>query len=163
MAEEESETGPVDTALSMVRELRESVDIFTPTIFWQPASTVMAVADIPSPTDDFSQNLNIAFEGLRKYVGVPVWFAVVLDAYARDGESPEEEKPAPGELEAAFNNGAPDVVEQMVSIFFTPEDRDLVMIRQIYRHTPVDGWEWNAPEVVSTPDDAVCQAVQQFG
>ena len=33
---------------------------------------------------------------------------------------------------------------------------------QVYRNTPVDGWEWDSPQIVESPGDAVTTAVRMF-
>ena len=151
---------PVEELLLVARMLREDNDIFAPMIIWQPvAGGERVVAHLTSITGDTKQDLDEAFKQLRDVTGAPEWFAVTLDSYARDGDPDELEASS---LEEAFLQGDMKVVEQMVTIFMTPGTGELVMIRQIYRNTPVDGWEWNEPQVVDSPGDAVTTAVRLF-
>jgi len=149
---------PVEDLLKVVRLLREDQDVFAPMITWQPKAGEPIVAHLTSLTGDTKTDLDQAFQQLRDMTGAPEWFAVTLDSYARDG-APEDLE---GTLEEAFLAGDMQVIEQMVTIFMTPGTGELVMVRQVYRNTPVDGWEWDSPQIVESPGDAVTTAVRLF-
>ena len=151
--------GPVEELLMVARMLREGQDVFAPMITWQPAAGEPLVAHLTSLTGDTKADLDQAFGQLRDMTGAPEWFAVTLDSYARDG-SPDDFEAA--SLEEAFLAGDMKVIEQVVTIFMTPDTGELIMIRQIYRHTPVDGWEWETPQIVESSGDAVTTAVRMF-
>lgn len=156
-----SDTDLVDQLLLVARGVRERTDTFTPLITWQPVTGGPAVMTTADESDTLTGSFDDSFNRLRKLTGPPDWFAVTLDAYARDQEG-DQPKPEPGALHEAFTNGDPSVVEQMVVILMDPTAGDLLMARQVYRWTPVDGWEWDEPQMVDSPDDAVCTAVRMY-
>ena len=151
----------IDQLLLVARSVREQTDNFPPIITWQPAHGGPAISTGIEPTETLTGNFQNTFNRLRKLTGEPDWFAVTLDAYTREqpagGPAPE-----PDALHQAFLNGDPHVVEQLVVIYKDPAEDDLLMYRQIYRYTPVDGWEWDPPQYVESPNDAVCSAVRMF-
>lgn len=150
---------PVEDLLKVVRLLREDQDVFTPMVTWHPEDGAPIVAHLTESTGDTKTDLDTAFQQLRDLTGPPEWFAVTLDSYSRDGTAEEMEDIS---LEEAFLQGDMRVIEQMVTIFMTPSEGELVMIRQVYRHTPVDGWEWDSPQLVESPGDAITTAVRMF-
>lgn len=153
---------PVDELLLVARKMREATDdVFIPAITWQPEAGNPVVAHLTELTGDTKKDLDTAFHALRDLTGPPLWFAVTLDCFARDGE-PDEDEVEAASLEEAFLGGDMRVVEQMVTILMTPANGELIMIRQIYRHTPVDGWEWEPPQIVESPTDSVTTAVRMF-
>jgi hypothetical protein len=147
----------VEELLSTVRDMREALPVFRPVVIWQPHDDDPLVVTIEGSTGNVSTDLNEAFGRVRELAGPPEWFAVALDSYARDND-PDG---VPGSLEEAFLNGDMTVVEQVVVIVQSPES-GLTMFRQIYRNTPVDGWEWDEPQLVTDPDDEVCTAIRMF-
>ena len=150
---------PVQELLLVARMMREGQTVFAPMITWQPAAGDPLVAHLTSLTGDTKTDLDRAFQQLRDMTGPPEWFAVTLDSYARDGDADDMEAAT---LEEAFLQGDMRVVEQMVTIFMTPGTGELVMVRQVYRFLPSDGWEWDSPQVVESPGDAVTTAVRMF-
>jgi hypothetical protein len=159
---------PLDNILAVARHMRENNDHFIPTIVWQPHNGESVIATLTpindNDDDEDGTDLDAVFHELRTVIGDPEWFTISLDAYARDDDTPgtPAEPPAPGELEAAFAAGDMTVVEELVTIHVEMHSRTLTMYRQIYRYTPVDGWEWEDPEIVESPDDAVVTAVRMF-
>jgi hypothetical protein len=150
---------PVQELLLVARMLREDEDVFVPMITWQAGAGEPIVAHLTGLTGDTKDDLDIAFQRLRDITGPPEWFAVTLDSYARDG-APDDLGDVT--LEEAFLQGDPRVIEQMVTIFMTPGTGELVMLRQVYRFLPSEGWEWSEPQVVESPGDAVTTAVRLF-
>jgi len=170
---------PVQELLLVARMMREEQEVFAPMITWQPAAGDPLVAHLTSLTGDTKTDLDQAFQQLRDMTGPPEWFAVTLDSYARDGEPDDLDGIT---LEEAFLQGDMRVIEQMVTIFhnvaqsasntaplygagnpnMTPGTGELIMIRQVYRFIPSEGWEWAAPEIVESPGDAVTTAVRLF-
>lgn len=147
----------VEELLSQIREMRETQDIFRPVVIWQPILGGTVIATLEGETGDVQADLGEAFDRVRNIAGPPEWFAVALDSYSRDNDP----NGVPESLEEAFLNGDMSVVEQIVLIVQQAGD-DLAMIRQIYRFTPADGWEWEKPQIITDPDDDVCAAVRTF-
>lgn len=153
--------------LALARAIREAATPstpFTPTIIWEPAAGDTVLHLVTRLTGNIAADLGSVFQQLRETYGDPVWFAIHLDAYAREtpDPAPPEGRPAVGTLESAFKLGDMSIVEQLVTIHIDPAERELTMIRQVYRYTPVDGWEWNSPQRMEAEGDAVCTAVRLF-
>ncbi len=161
--DQETESNPVEQILTLARDLKKRTEVFSPIIVWQclDETADAVIAGLQNLTDSITDDLNTAFQHLRKVAGPPDWFAVILDSYARDQEVGDD-KPSAGELAAAFKEGDPKVVEQMVTIFMEPRSQELTMIRQVYRYLPSEGWEFDPPQWIDSPDDAVCTAVRTY-
>lgn len=134
----------VANLLAFAREMRERTDPFPPMVTWQPVEAngggpFLIVID--GSTGDTATDLGEAFAHMRDLAGPPEWVAVTLDSYAREHDPSTD----PSTLAAAFKGGDMSVMEQMVVIVKHVGD-DIRMIRQVYRHTPVDGWEWDREE-----------------
>lgn len=137
--------------LSIARHLRETLDPLPPIAMWHPIGGEgggMAWLDV----DD--DDLAAAADELRSQIGPVVWFAVVFDTYARDGDpTTDQGLLGIGVLDAAFRDGDPSVMEQIVLVMWTGEDPQPEMAWQVYRWTPVDGWEWDQPRLVADPSE----------
>ena len=91
-----------------------------------------------------------------KKIGKFLWFTISSDTYiqrlskASEDETYEEasKRRHEGFLGDHFKNGATDVYEALVTVACSPTEQ--IMITQIYRHTPVDGYEWEDPEIKMT-------------
>lgn len=157
----ENDDDLINQLFTVARNIRQQTDTFPPIVTWQPINGGPAITTSIEETDIDAGNFDTTFNRLRKLTGPPDWFAITLDAYAR--EQPHgQPRPEPDTLRHAFLDGDPHVVEQLVIIFKDPDDDDLIMFRQVYRYTPVDGWEWDPPQIVDHPDDAICTAVRMF-
>jgi len=131
-----------DQLFGMARKLREDNDQFIPVVTYQPKGGDAPVIACVTHGGGLVETMSQALPMLREQFGPAEWFAVTADSYAKVGDTNIE----PGALAEAFMMGDPGVVEQLV-VMIAEEDGRLSTFRQVYRHTPVDGWEWDKPEI----------------
>jgi hypothetical protein len=141
--------------LGMVRSMREHFDPLPPVALWrQVGGEHFNIAILPG--DAHEGTIAEQCADLRRLAAPTEWFALVMDTYARDGGR-DDAPPDMAALEEAFLAGDPAVVEQVVTILWPKEERP-AMAWQVYRWTPVDGWEWDAP-VTATPEQMLSSVV----
>ena len=137
---------PPGELLVPVRAVRESVEHFFPIVFWAPPSASVPVMTLVPPVrGTLLDDLPPIIAELLSVLGPPAWFAVAFDSYATNDDSV-----AAGSLEEAFLGGHPSVVEQIVLAVVSADSLD--SYRQVYRCTPVDGWEWDDVEASPSAD-----------
>lgn len=129
-----------DALLGMARNLREGNETFVPMIAWQPRSGPVVMACV-SGDGTIDEVMGQALPKLREDFGDPEWFAVAADTYGRNSDA--DDQVPPGSLGEAFQNGDPLVTEQVVLL--VAEATGITGVRQTYRYTPVEGWEWDDP------------------
>ena len=139
---------------TLARAAREASRMFVPIVFWMNQDGEVSMVLAPHDNDG---GLPTAFRGasgmLLEAEGFPVWVAMAVDAYGRLTDADEfegGERIGAGTLDARFWDGDGRVVEQIMIIIASPNDTARVY-RQVYRYTPVDGWEWDAEERIIFP------------
>lgn len=138
------------------RAAREHTDVFLPIVVWQQVEEESPLLLLCGPVlGTMGEDIAFAFAEIMSRYGRPVWFAVIADAYARTAYT----EGAPLSLSEAFGDGDPSVVEQLVLVCASREG--VRMLRQVYRYTPVDGWEWDEPVEFELPGDELLLAVER--
>ena len=142
----------------LMRAAREQADSFVPVLFWLNSEGDLAMALAPQNDDGLPGAVQEAAAVLTDMEGPPLWIGVALDAYGRAAETLPDGSIIPaGSLDQRFTDGDPATVEQLMLFLASPETPAVIPIyRQVYRFTPVDGWEWDDIEEVLDsvlPDD----------
>jgi len=128
--------------LATARAVRERVDPFVPLLAWQGGDGGSLLVMLPHDPDDpggLALAVRAALDVLEAERGRAVWFAVVVDAYGR--AAGPADGVAAGDLGDLFRGGDPGVVEQLMMLMARGGASEVW--RQVYRWTPVDGWEWD--------------------
>ena len=107
------------------------------------SSETETVAGMLGGDTSLEDMVGAAASQLRKDLGPPLWLAVVADSYFRAG--PPDEAPPTRSLSEEFADGAPNVAEQIVLLLARP-GQPLSGLRQVYRRSAQDGYEWEEPE-----------------
>jgi hypothetical protein len=79
----------------------------------------------------------------------PTSMVIMSDAYYELVHGVDD-APSAGSLGERFRQGDPKVKEALNTVILSSDVS--VMVKQVYRWTPVDGWEWDEPEVLYDPD-----------
>jgi hypothetical protein len=138
------------------RAAREHADVFLPIVVWQQTDGGSPLLMMCAPVIGvMGEDISFAFAEIIERYGPPVWFAVIADAYAKTAHMEGAEPP----LAEAFKGGDPAVMEQLVMVFAS--HAGIKMYRQVYRYTPVDGWEWDKPVEFDLPGDELLRAVER--
>ena len=103
--------------------------------------------------------LAVLLEDMRSQLGPAQWIAVTTDAYTKQVEDPTGF--VPGSLEAAFKAGDPHVTEQMM-VVLRQRNKPTEVAGQAYRYTPVDGWEWDPPEVMYDHQSVITAVLDMY-
>jgi hypothetical protein len=149
------------TALDLLqpaRVTRERVHVFQPMVLYCPRRGKAYMASM-----DAGESLEVMLSALlaemRASLGPAMWIAVTTDAYAKRAETPED---IPTQrLGEAFADGDPEVIEQMIVVLrhrYKPTE----MAAQTYRYTPVDGYEWDEPEIITQHDGPMLAVLNYY-
>jgi hypothetical protein len=137
------------TMLEVARHMRERSNVLTPTLIWTSQDGTSGYTMIPHAVGGMPDALDQMLTALDDEYGPPAWFAIILDAYGRIADAEHEPDLRPEDLGDLFTMGDEAVVEQLVLVI-AAEDR-ITSWRQVYRYTPVDGWEWENPQFMANP------------
>lgn len=149
------------TALALLhpaRVTREAVDEFQPMVLYCPRRGKAYMASMDAG-ESIESMLSKLLAEMRAQLGPAVWIAVTTDAYSKKVRAPEDVPTR--RLGEAFAEGDPDVIEQMVVVLrhrYKPTE----MAAQTYRYTPVDGYEWDEPEVVTEHASAMIDVLNYY-
>jgi hypothetical protein len=143
----------INRLFEAVRAVRQAASNFVPVVFWmnKDGEVAMVLAANEDGSSDLSGAVRAASEMLREAEGKPEWMAVAVDAYGRIVDRNIEDTPSQaGLLDLRFQSGDEKVVEQLM-LFLADPAKETVVYRQVYRYTPVDGWEWDDIEHMVDP------------
>lgn len=142
------------------REAVEASAVFLPMVMWSTEGNegIVALAGIHGGV---SGALDGALDMVTSMYGELTGFAVLVDAYGRITDA--EEGIDPDDLADRFTMGDPGVVEQMMLL--VAHEGEIRVWRQVYRYTPVDGWEWEHPQLMShavLPESGLLETVKKW-
>jgi len=129
------------------RIARERDVAFSPILAWQAVDGTAGFTMVKHHGGGLVMAVDEVLGALEEMYGPPAWFSVTVDAYGRIAN--HETNLDPDDLRDLFAAGDWQVVEQLMVLVAA---RGSVGVwRQVYRHTPVDGWEWDEPEYMLNP------------
>lgn len=139
--------GLVPGLLEAGRIARERPEPFAPILAWQSASGEAGFTLVKNYLGGLPEAVDEVLGALEELYGPPSWFSVTVDAYGRvAGPSSSLE---PDDLRDLFAAGDWEVVEQLMVLIAA--QGSVSVWRQVYRHTPADGWEWDSAEYMLNP------------
>ena len=144
------------------RTVRETSEPFVPVLIWRADDGETGITALTGTTrTGVAGAADRALTDLPAVAGSgPEWFALLIDAYGRiadDNDSARAE-----ELADRFLLGDTAVVEQLIAL--VAHRGRLLMWRQVYRHTPADGWEWDDLQWMMhpiLPDDGLLEVLHR--
>ena len=139
----------VPELLAAAREARERFDNFAPILTWQAEDGTAGFTMVKHSAGGLPSAVDEVLTALEAMYGPPAWFAVTVDAYGRIADQQHEPNLRPDDLSNLFAAGDWAVVEQLM--LMVARSGHVGVWRQVYRHTLVDGWEWDDPEYMLNP------------
>ena len=138
----------VQEVFGLARILRERVEPFAPMVVWRAIDGESGLMPLMHKTGELPNAIEGAIRELITLFGDRFsWISIVTDAYGRVAH--EDEPLKPEELGDLFVLGDQETVEQLMVVHAI--DGDVRAWRQVYRHTDLDGWEWDDPEWMAQP------------
>jgi hypothetical protein len=136
--------------LAFARAAKESLDIFLPVMMWRGEDGEGGFAVMPGRMQELAGAVADLRGTVEHVQGPHMMYAVVVDGYGRTHHT-SDAPVGPGDLGEMFHAGDPVVVEQLMVLTAGRGMQGVRAWRQVYRHTPVDGWEWDAVEYLKRP------------
>lgn len=157
--------GAVHHILTAARTAKETLDPFPPILIWTTPDGEAGISPLHhEPGRSLTTTTREILTELPRTLNQPfTWFALIVDGYGRITDTDEDIDPE--ELTDRFILGDPVVVEQLIAL--VAHDGTISPWRQVYRNTPIDGWEWDRPEYMPyavlprTPGDDLMQLLEQ--